>query len=483
MTSLAEERIEQQRWTQILKRPEPNYDIVLEHEFETPEQYRVRNTQNLRAMLTFASRQVPYYREVFRRANVEATDGDPTEVLAALPLLSKLNVLDAGKALLAEKLPAGDTRVHWWESSGTTGRPVRVLHSMRSVKMHPYLAQRSSRIHRLDPLAKFAEMRIPRLLPRRPDGSELPPGETLRLPAWRDLPDFATGPYVGMNVLTPIEERIAWLRRERPDYFMAYSETLEVLALAAGNEQLEPSIKVVLAISEQLTPSMRSFVERRFGAPAHQVYGLSEFGLVGVRCDAGRYHVHREHCMVEIVDGEGRACAPGQVGRIIVTGLSNFAMPMIRYDTGDLAETVTGTCPCNRTLPSFGEIVGRYSRVAYLPPGTMGPVLTLRETIESMPMELMQGLREFQIHQYADKHMELRLVAQSPLPEPFFARIRDAWAKATAGGEQELSFRNVDEIPKPPGGKSEVFTSDFMPARDGKTSRPGAIGPGGSHNV
>ena len=483
MTSLAEEKIEQQRWTQILKRPEPVYDKLIEHEFETPEQYRARNTQNLRAMLLFASQQVPHYRETFRRANVEAKDGDPAKVLTALPLLSKLDVLDAGKALLAEKLPPGDMRVHWWESSGTTGRPVRVLHSMLSVKMHPFLAQRSSRWHRLDPLAKFAEMRIPRLLPRRPDGSEVPPGETIRLAGWRDMPDFATGPYVGINALTPIEERLAWLRRERPDYLMAYSQTLEVLAMAAGNERPEPNIKAVLAISEQLTPSMRSFVERRFGAPAHQIYGLSEFGLAATRCDAGRYHVHREHCMVEIVDEQGRACAPGEVGRIVMTGLANFAMPLIRYDTGDLAEATAGACPCNRTLPSFGEIVGRYSRIAYLPSGTMGPVLALRETIESMPMEIMQSLREFQIHQYADKRMELRLVAKSPLPEAFFARIRDEWAKATVGSKLELSFRSVSEIPKPPGGKSEVFTSDFMPARDSKTSPPGPTGSGGSHNV
>ena len=482
MTSLAEERLEQQRWTKILRRPEPRYDKLVENEFEPPEQYSDRNIRALRTMLRFASRQVPHYREAFRRANVEPTDGDPTKVMAALPLLSKLEVLDAGKALMAEALPSGDVRGHWLQSSGTTGRPVRILHSKMSANMHPFLAQRSSRWHRLDPLAKFAEMRIPRLLPARPDGSEPPPGETVRLDAWRDVPDFATGPYVGISVLTPVEDRIAWLRHERPDYLMAYSETLEVVAMAAGTERPEPNIKGLLAISEQLTPSMRSFVERRFGAPTHQVYGLSEFGLAAARCDAGRYHVHREHCMVEIVDEQGHTCAPGEVGRIVITGLSNFAMPLIRYDTGDLAEATDAPCPCNRTLPSFGEIVGRYGRIAYLPAGTMVPVIALREAIESMPSEIMQGLREFQIHQYADKRMELRLVAKSPLSEAFYARIRAEWTKAT-GGEPGLSFRSVSEIPKPPGGKSEVFTSDFMPARDGKTSTPRTSGSGGSPNV
>jgi phenylacetate-CoA ligase len=315
-------------------------------------------------------------------------------------------------------------------------------------------------------------MRVPNLLPRHPTGRELRPGEAIRLKTWRDLHhDFATGPYLGISIMTPIEDRIAWLRRVRPDYLMAYAETLELLAMATNEELPAPSLKAVVAISEQLTPSMRSFVERRFNVPVHQVYGMTEFGLVAVRCEAGRYHVHREHCLVEILDENGRPCAPGETGFIIVTGLQNFAMPLIRYNTGDLAEATGGKCPCNRTLPSFGEIIGRYGRIAHLPPGTMIPVLALREAIEGMPDNIRRGLREFQIHQYLDKRMELRLVSRSPLSDAFYAYIRAAWAKATETGAAELVIVSVEDIPKT-GGKSEVFTSDFAPSRDSKAAAP-----------
>ena len=465
-----------------LLRPAPVYERLLEHEFETQEQYDARMASNLGGILSFASREVPHYRDAFRRARIDTVDADPTVTLAALPILSKLDVLDAGKALLAENLPPGEVRMHWWESSGTTGRPVRILHSRRSVRMYTLLAQRGCRWHRLDPAAKFADMRIPRLLPRQADGSLLPAGETARLDQWRDLTDFATGPYVGISIMTPMEERVAWLRRERPGYLMAYSETLELLGLATGDERPAESLKAVVAISEQLTPSMRSYVERRFGTPVYQLYGLTEFGLAAVRCEAGRYHVHREHCLIEIVDDEGRACAPGETGRMVITGLSNFAMPLIRYDTGDLAETSDGPCPCGRTLPSFGDIVGRYGRAAYLPPGTMGPVLALREAIETMQADIMRGLREFQIHQYADRRMELRLAVRSPLSDAFFEHVRAEWAKATGGSGPELICSHVDHIPRT-GGKSEVFTSDFMPARDGKPLTGRGPDAGGSAGV
>ena len=466
MSSLEEERREQERWTRRLLRPKSIYDTLVEHDFETPEDYRARMGNNLGVMLRFVTRQVPHYSTLFRTTGV-GVDGDPFETLAALPVMTKLDALDAGDALIAKHLPPGDQPVSWWESSGTTGRPFRTLHSRHSVGMFPLLAQRSARWHRLDPSGTCADMRIPRLLPRHATGRELLPGEAARLETWRDVQDFATGPYLGISVMTPVEERIAWLRQERPDYLMAYAGTLELLALAADEELPAPSLKAVIAISEQLTPSMRSFVERRFKVPVHQVYGLTEFGLVAVRCEAGRYHVHREHCLVEILDENGRPCAPGETGFVIVTGLRNFAMPLLRYNTGDLAEATDGHCPCNRTLPSFGEITGRYGRIAHLPPGTMLPVLALREAIEGMPDHIRRGLREFQIHQYADKRMELRLVSRSPLSEAFYAHIRAAWAKATEAGAPELAIVSVDDIPKT-SGKSEVFTSDFAPARDGK---------------
>ena len=76
--------------------------------------------------------------------------------------------------------------------------------------------------------------------------------------------------------------------------------------------------------------------------------------------------------------------------------------------------------------------------------------------------------------------MELRLVVRSPLSDAFFEHVRAEWAKATGGGGPELTCSHVDHIPRT-GGKSEVFTSDFMPARDGKllADRDPAGGPSG----
>jgi phenylacetate-CoA ligase len=466
MTTVADERKAQRRWTARLRRPTRLYDLLLENEFDGQEKSDARVARTLGALLRFASHHVAYYRDVFRRTGVDPAGPVPATVLQALPILTKLDVRDHASSLIADGVVPGKRGTSWTQSSGTTARPTRVLHSAQSLAAFGDLKQREYRWFRLDPSGTFAWLRLPNQLPRRADGERLGLGESLTFDTWPNMQNFRTGPFVAANLLTPVEDIFVWLNRESPDYLMTYAQSLETLAFAAENQWAEKSLKALISISEQLTPAMRIRVERSFRIPVHQNYGLNEIGLVAIRCEAGRYHVHTEHCLVEIVNERGLPCAPGETGRIIVTALNNRAMPLLRYDTGDLAVAVSGNCSCNRTLPSFGEIVGRYGRVAYLPPGTIGPVLALREAIETMPPHLTRDFREFQIHQFADRRMELRIVARAPMPEDFYALVQTAWAKATRGAGPELTVRTVAELPRAPGGKFEVFTSDFLPARD-----------------
>ena len=212
-----------------------------------------------------------------------------------------------------------------------------------------------------------------------------------------------------------------------------------------------------------MTAPTRQRIERVFATPVHQVYGLNEIGLVAVRCVAGRYHVHSEHCVVEIVDEDGQPCPLGRPGRISVTALSNAAMPLIRYDTDDQAEAVAGPCPCGRTLPAFVNLFGRYRRHASLPEGSYALYLALKKAVNEMSDDLARNMRQFQVHQYRDHRMELRLATVGPLPAAFHERIRAVWEDAIGDRVDTLAIVEVDDIPRPPNGKFQDFTSDYMP--------------------
>src|SRR5262249_57510260 len=78
--------------------------------------------------------------------------------------------------------------------------------------------------------------------------------------------------------------------------------------------------------------------------------------------------VQSENLLLEVLDERGRPCGPGETGRVVVTTLHNFAMPLIRYAIGDYA-TVGPPCPCGRGLPVLTRIMGRARNMLTLPDG------------------------------------------------------------------------------------------------------------------
>ena len=95
------------------------------------------------------------------------------------------------------------------------------------------------------------------------------------------------------------------------------------------------------------------------------MYSSAEVGLMAAECpdhaldrDGGHYLVAEENLILEVLHPEGSACAPGEVGHVVVTDLHNYATPIIRSDIGDLAEPGP-PCPSGRGLMTLKRIVGR----------------------------------------------------------------------------------------------------------------------------
>jgi phenylacetate-CoA ligase len=247
---------------------------------------------------------------------------------------------------------------------------------------------------------------------------------------------------------------------------MSGPSIFEEWMVAAGNAPPVDSLEALIGISSQLTSTMRARLRENWGIPIHQTYGLNEIGKVGLRCEFGRYHIHVEHCLVEIVDNHGQPCSPGQVGHVVVTGLRNWAMPLLRYDTDDMAVAVAGPCPCGRTQPSMGEIAGRYHRFQGLPAGTNERVSTLMGAIVTFPASQLVFLRRYQIHQDRHNHFELRLQTLTPIPDPFIAHVRRIWEPVAGVPPLPLRIVSVAAVASAPSGKQLDFTSEFFADAD-----------------
>jgi phenylacetate-CoA ligase len=144
-----------------------------------------------------------------------------------------------------------------------------------------------------------------------------------------------------------------------PSFALHIAETLA----EQGGDPRELGLRYGMYGAEPWSEGMRVALERAFGCPAYDVYGLSEIVGPGVagECEArDGLHVAEDHFLPEIVDADtGVVLPPGREGELVLTALTKRAIPMIRYRTGDITTLSDAPCPCGRTTARMARVKGR----------------------------------------------------------------------------------------------------------------------------
>ena len=147
-----------------------------------------------------------------------------------------------------------------------------------------------------------------------------------------------------------------------------------LLSGAIGSSQnLPPRLGGLIGIGEalyraDLTPNaMCQLLHRRTGAPVMSTYASTETCSTfaqGTVCRGN--HLNPRMAIVEILDDGGRDVPPGAPGRVVITPLGQSAMPLLRFDTGDIAALFTDPCPCGRPTARLGPVLGRAAQLLKL---------------------------------------------------------------------------------------------------------------------
>ena len=466
---LTEEKAEQARWQACIRNPKwAWFKQLVKNEFFPTEQQQAETTNRLIQILTFAAAEVPYYRDLFARLKLSVEDITSPEQLIFLPELTKAVIQEQENRMRPRALPSGQKYGGSHASSGSTGKPVRV-HQTEYVRfMRLLLTQRQLRWYRFDPTATMGTIRSGSNFPNV-NGHELGLGQTVTIDAWPGVGKFfTTGRFLGFHMDNPLESMATWLEQHRPDYLFSTTGIIEHLAFEFQEREKLDGLMGIRTMSEPLTAGQQTRIQEAFDVPIHISYGLDEVGWVATRCaEGGRYHVHTEYCLVEIVDEEGKPCRAGEFGRVLVTILANPAMPLIRYVTDDIAQALHGPCSCGRTLPAFGNIVGRHSLMKGLPEGTIPVVSALRSAMDHLPRELSLSVREYQVRQSLDGNFKLCLVLAGPRAEGFDEHVENVFNAALVknvkqpGPKPTLTIFEVLQIPLAPSKKFFHFVSEF----------------------
>ncbi len=145
-----------------------------------------------------------------------------------------------------------------------------------------------------------------------------------------------------------------------PSFLMSLMEAAEGMSLDLKKDL---SLKVAFVGAEMFPESLRQKLEGKLEIFVRQAYGTVDVGCLGYECAEKKGMHVPEDVIVEIVDTEtGRQLEIGATGEIVATTFSRI-FPMIRFATGDLSYLIEDPCPCGRTSPRLGKILGRTDQV------------------------------------------------------------------------------------------------------------------------
>jgi phenylacetate-CoA ligase len=378
---------------------------------------------------------VPYYRRLNLDANAWRTENiNVAEMLRSLPVLDRRDVRSNGIEFRRADIPDQFTL----STSGTTGSPMTIYCDRESRALHYAF---------FDRLWGSAGIRPGK------DWRATFYGRTILSPSQQRAP-YRRFDIAQRNVLfssyhisrASVSAYAAELRRTRPLLVVGYPSSLarlSELALQAGCEIPRP--KMVMTTAEKLSDRQRSAIQLAFGVPVTDQYGCTEMTHFVAQCPLGSYHIHPEHGLVEILREDGSPCSPGEVGQVVVTGLVNRAMPLLRYQIGDTATLSDDMCNCGSTFPVLGPIAGRSDDVLHF---ASGRAVGRFDPVFKGFAEVLEA----QIEQTSPTSLIVRMVPSPGYGAEVGQKI--VWEiRKRVGDDVSIQIELVDAIQRGPGGK------------------------------
>lgn len=146
----------------------------------------------------------------------------------------------------------------------------------------------------------------------------------------------------------------------KPELIRGYASSLyEFCRYIDENRKNIHSPRFVISTAEPLRNGMREEIENVMGTKVYNFYGSREIANLAGECAEGSMHYFPFWNKYEILDENDNPVKNGEEGKIVLTNLFNYSMPLIRYEIGDVGAFGTGECECGNQLPTFKSVSGR----------------------------------------------------------------------------------------------------------------------------
>jgi phenylacetate-CoA ligase len=399
-------------------------------QWRSPEAIERYQVQALRGLLIYAGRNVPYYRELFKRIGFDGRDVRTRADLSELPILTREIVRERYRDLVdpahaRENLKKG--------TSGSTGTPLKFEYSAESECWRQAIRIRGYSWSGYRPgLPTFYYWAQVSELPTGTSGMKIRFDRAIKRETFFD--SMRQDPASRMRALE-------MLRRAKPNVLVCYVQSCAQFArwiLENGYRDWDDI--PVLCGAEAVLAADRAALERAFG-PVFETYGSRETMLLAAECEAhDGMHLSEENLLVEVTRA-GLQVRPGDSGEVLVTDLHNYGMPFIRYQNGDMATMASAAmCRCGRGLRRLQRVDGRRADTLIDRAGNPVPGIVFHVLFSDSRQEV---IRQFQAVQKVGGDVVLRVVRGQDWCPVRFESVTKRFGSYLGGLPFQVEFRDA----------------------------------------
>jgi phenylacetate-CoA ligase len=416
---------------------------ALEHsQFLSEEELRARQWPRLKRILAHAYSSCPFYRRFYDSHGITPSDIRSWTDFRSIPLLSKRVIRENADDMVSQNVRRD--QLIPVKTSGSTGISLFFYMDEPCRQWRRACAARHDRWAGWDIGERVGYMWTPPATARRLRarlrnallirGCNLAP---LRITE-QDMEDFARR-----------------LIRRPVAVLCGITHAIYLFALFArsrGLHQIRP--RGVICAAMVLPKNERETIESAFHTRVFDRYGCEEVSLIASECEAHTgLHINMDALVVEVLR-DGRLAKPGEAGEVVVTDLTNYAFPFIRYQLADVASLLAQKCPCGRGLSMLSHVEGRTADYVVTPDRALVSGISLTEYLAL----LIPHVQQAQIVQERIDFIRFRIVRAPGFNEDSL-RCLDRLVRQRLGSRMKYECEFVDRIAQDPSGKYRFLIS------------------------
>ena len=414
------------------------------NQWEDSRQLKNIQFKRLKAIIKHAYNYVPYYHRLFSSAKIRPEDIRNLGDMRKIPLTTKQDIQINYRDVIARgvdvsKLPSRFT-------SGSTGTPLKIISDYSNV----WFRNAATRYPFFECGVKLSDNFVT-VWGRAQSIVWL----RIYVRLWGDISETVVP-------LFPQEKLINVLRQINPDVLNTFPSVLSTLA---NYDVSGINPRLIFTQGEVVTQHCRDLVKKLFSSELFEIYGSVEFGHLAFECNEHcGLHIITNGAYIEFVDEEGEYISPGEQGEIIVTGLYNRAMPLIRYRIGDVGIPNDEKCPCGRSWPLIKNIQGRINDYIVLPSGRKISWLHFYHHFYKELEKNVFSISQYQIIQDRKNRIIFKAVKEREFDLEMLKRIKNNLETyfAKLGENLEVVTQVVKEIPMERTGKRRILISRLL---------------------